>query len=483
MDPRLIAQGIAPSAGNTVDGRFVGRLTPDSNRFNGSFQAGQGINPELQDGSAFKVSPRVGFVYDLTGEAVTIIRGGWGIFYDRPQGNMVFDMITNAPGVLQSTLQWGRLQDLTAAANDPNPTLGLNPTVYDFVPPKTTQWNIGMQRKLAKNFMFDLAYVGNTSDNLLRQAQINAPALGATFQAANQDPTRAASATPGASALPTDLLRPYPGYGAIRMWDYSGYGNYHSLQTGINRRYENGLMFSFFYVWSKALAINSTDGSAGAPNLSEEETRRLDYSLTDYDRPHNFVTNFVYQTPEVSQSKVIGLLTNNWQVSGVYRWTSGRPYTVGFSIPGIGNANLTGTTDPGARIALTCDPGNGYSGDPYVQFNTSCFAPPQPGSDGAESARFFVHAPPINNLDLSFSKVFAMPKNMKFEFRVDMFNALNHTQFTGVNATANFASLSDRTITNLPYDASGALVRPQGFGAINGVAPARNLQVMTRFTF
>ena len=72
---------------------------------------------------------------------------------------------------------------------------------------------------------------------------------------------------------------------------------------------------------------------------------------------------------------------------------------------------------------------------------------------------------------------------MRFEFRVDMFNALNHTQFTGVNATANFASLTDRTITNLPYDNSGALVRPQGFGAINGVAPARNLQVMTRFTF
>ena len=118
-----------------------------------------------------------------------------------------------------------------------------------------------------------------------------------------------------------------------------------------------------------------------------------------------------------------------------------------------------------------------------MQLNTSCFAPPQPGSDGAESARFFVRAPPINNLDLSLSKTFALPKNMRFEFRVDMFNALNHTQFTGVNATANFASLTDRTITNLPYDASGNLVNRNGFGTANGVAPARNLQVMTRFTF
>ena len=115
--------------------------------------------------------------------------------------------------------------------------------------------------------------------------------------------------------------------------------------------------------------------------------------------------------------------------------------------------------------------------------NTACFAPPQPGSDGAESARFFVRAPPINNLDLSISKNVGIYKRAKFEVRVDMFNALNHTQFLGVNATANFASLTNHTITNLPYDASGQLVRPNGFGSINGVAAPRTLQVVTRVTF
>ncbi len=94
-----------------------------------------------------------------------------------------------------------------------------------------------------------------------------------------------------------------------------------------------------------------------------------------------------------------------------------------------------------------------------------------------------MRAPPINNVDFSVSKVFALPKSLRFEFRVDMFNALNHTQFTGVNATANFASLTDRTITNLPYDASGTLVRPNGFGSINGVNAPRTLQLVTRFTF
>jgi hypothetical protein len=72
-------------------------------------------------------------VYDISGKGEFILRGGWGIFYDRPQGNMVFDMISNAPGVLNSSVQFGRLQDLTGASTtSDNPTLGLNPTAFDF---------------------------------------------------------------------------------------------------------------------------------------------------------------------------------------------------------------------------------------------------------------------------------------------------------------------------------------------------------------
>ncbi len=127
------------------------------------------------------------------------------------------------------------------------------------------------------------------------------------------------------------------------------------------------------------------------------------------DRPHDFVFNFIYQPPFLKNSESrLGKIAGDWQVSGIYRWTSGRPQGVGFSIPGIGNANLTGsaTGEPGARVRLTCDPGAGYGADPYAQFNTSCFAPPQPGSDGAESARFFMRQPPINNIDVSLSKIF-----------------------------------------------------------------------------
>jgi hypothetical protein len=86
-------------------------------------------------------------------------------------------------------------------------------------------------------------------------------------------------------------------------------------------------------------------------------------------------------------------------------------------------------------------------------------------------------------LDLSLSKIFKVGKQVEMEVCLDAFNALSQTQFTGVNATANFASLTDHTITNLPHGANGNLIRNNGFGSINGVAAPRTLQLVTRLTF
>ncbi len=483
MDPALIGSQ-TPTVGNTVVSRFAGRLVPGSNRFNGAFQAGQNINDTMQSGNAFKVSPRFGFVFDASGNGTTIVRGGGGIFYDRPQGNMVFDQIANAPGMLQPRVDWGLLQGLggSASSSDPYPTLTLNPTAYDFEPPVTYGWNVGVQQKVWKSLTFDIAYVGSINKNLLEQDQINSVPLGAAYLAQNQNPTLAANSKPGANAYATDLMRPYQGYGTIRLWGYTGESNYHSLQTSLNKRFDNGFMFSTFYVWSKALTTSNDDFTARRPNSTDAENKRVNYSYANYDRPHNFVVNLVYQTPKVA-SGVLGVLANDWQISGIYRYMSGLPYAVNFSVPGYGSVNFTGSPDIGARIVVTGDPGKGSTSDPYRMLNTSAFAPPTTGSDGTESARFFMHAPPINNLDLSLSKAFPVGKRVKLEVRLDAFNALNHTQFSGVNATANFASLTDHTITNLPFNAAGELVRNNGFGTVNGAYQPRTLQLVTRLTF
>ena len=484
MDPRLVSQGATPTLANTVEERFIGRLTPDSNRFNGAFQAGQGINDQLQDGSSFKVSPRIGVVYDISGKGEFIFRGGWGIFYDRPQGNMVFDMIANAPGVLNSSVQWGRLQDLSAsgAASQPNPTLSLNPTAFDFEPPMVTQWNAGLQKKLFGNFMFDLAYVGSKSDDLLRQVQINAVPRGATFLPQNQDPTRAASAVPGSTALPTDLLRPYQGYGGIRMWDYSGYSNYHALQTGVTRRYDRGLMFSFFYVWSKALGINNDDFTPGLPNATDAEVRRLDYGLLSTDRPHNFVTNAIYQLPFLKdQDTVTAKILRRLAAVRCLPLDERHAVGVGYSIPGIGDGQPDGQRgrQPGSAHRADVRSGRAATAATRTSSSTPGASPRRSPAATVRSRRASSCArSPINNLDASMSKIFGGPKRLKFEFRVDAFNVFNHTQFTGFNGTANFTSLSNPTITNLGNES-----RTSGFGAVSGVAAPRTLQIVTRVTF
>ena len=72
---------------------------------------------------------------------------------------------------------------------------------------------------------------------------------------------------------------------------------------------------------------------------------------------------------------------------------------------------------------------------------------------------------------------------MKFEIRLDIFNLLDTVEFTTINSTVNFRSLTDRTITNLPYDAQGNLTQRNGFGTINGTTAPRTLQLVTRLTF
>jgi len=392
--------------------------------------------------------------------------------------------------MLNPSLTWGNLQNLTASTGDPYAPLGgMQPTAYDFIPPRVMAWNVGVQRKLGHAIVLDVAYVGSTSDDLLEYDQINAVAPGAAFKPENQDPTRTPGAVPGATALPADLLRPYKGYGSIQLWQNSAYANYHSLQAGVTRRFDKGLMFSVFYVWSKTLTTADSDWGTRLPYSTKEQNAAANYSYAVNDRPHNFVANFIYQTPKVA-SGALGILANEWQISGIYRFTSGRPYAITTSIPGYntnpgqnGISNITGGSDFQARVVLTCDPGSGSSSDPYKQINTSCFAPPTVGGNGYESARYFLHAPSINNVDLSVSKGFTFGKGIRFEVRLDAFNAFNHTQFTGVNNQVSFAGINDPTVTNLPYDASGNLVRQNGFGTINGVAPPRTIQVVTRLTF
>jgi hypothetical protein len=175
---------------------------------------------------------------------------------------------------------------------------------------------------------------------------------------------------------------------------------------------------------------------------------------------------------------------NGWQISGVTRFMSGSPYTPNFSISGAGSANLTGSNTEGARIAVVGDPNAGVTDSPYNRINAAAFAAPRPGSLGLESGNNFMTGPGINNWDISLQKQYSVGSEKRhLQFRIDAFNAFNHTQFSGYNTTLNFSALPNPTPTNLYLKPDGTVNNINGFGTVNGARDPRILQTMIRFQF
>jgi hypothetical protein len=153
-----------------------------------------------------------------------IVRGGFGIFYDRVEGNFTMSQSANPPTAESTTLYFGTLQTVgTGAAAKGVPAL----TVYRYANPNlpaSAQWNVGAQVELPHNFVVDISYIGQHQyDSQGAQGgqqvtNLNMVDLGAAYLPANQDSTLAASTVPGATAYTTNILRAYRGFGAINQF-------------------------------------------------------------------------------------------------------------------------------------------------------------------------------------------------------------------------------------------------------------------------
>jgi hypothetical protein len=486
VDPRLLVPGFVPTASNTLSNVFIGRLVQGVGQLtNGVLTAGAGLEKGVYRNRGVHFAPRFGFAYDVTGKQSLVVRGGLGVFYDRPQGNTVFDLVQNPPSTIAPTLNFGLMSQLnqgTVLLAPPNLVAfdrqGKVPTSYAY--------NLGIQYKLPFESVLDVSYVGTSAQHQLQRLNLNAPAYGAAFQAANQDPTTAPATTGGqlngGSALPVDFLRPYQGFGNISFITPSASSNYHSLQTSLQRRYTKGLLLGVNYTWSKVLGTITNDlpGINGFGAVHVLDSRRANYGPLDFDRPHNFNVNFVWDLPKGSSNQGLGYVLNGWQLSGIYRYQTGAPYNLTAQVNGLSGYGLTGTQQvEGHRIVLLKDPGKGNSSDPYRQFDVTAFASPNFGSLGFESGRNFMRFGAINSWDLALSKEFRVKERYRFEARLDAFNAFNHTQFDGVNATAIFSGPNSTTITNIANEQTNRT----GFGAATGVRPPRNMQWSLRFNF
>jgi hypothetical protein len=515
VDPALLGSGFVPTASNTLPANFIGLLVPGTGDItNGLGLASNGYPRGGFESAKVLLGPRFGFAYDMFGDQNTVVRGGFGMTYDRIRGDITIDAITNPPNVLLPTLFFGRLNDIPALRGggvraipsvigvDPGGEL---PTVYTY--------SLGVQRNVGWSTVVDLSYVGHVARHLVRQRNLNAVPYFTTFRAAGQDPTRFAGGVvpsvaaglpaaysqagfsfTGANALPVDFLRPFPGYGDILFRSFDAISNYNSLQVSANRRFKNDFTFGVAYTFSKALTTSSDDAEITHPF----DSRRYDYRLASFDRAHVLVINYVFNLPKGSDlfghhSLARGLF-DNWQLSGISQFVSGTPFEL--SLSGLGNlgARLVGAPTGNAgnlsgqqpRFILVGDP-HADGGTNGLQINPNAFAVPAVGNIGPYP-RNYLRSPGWNNHDLSVFKNFPLGGEgaRYLQLRFEFFNILNHAQFTAYNGGAVTATPGSNTaVFNVRGSSGCAATTTLGscFGEFSAARDPRIVQLAAKLYF
>ena len=501
-------RAVNPVTGQMLAGNSalaIGTLVPGTgSSTNGVFAAGEGIAESNYLYPAIGVAPRVGAALDVKGDQSFIVRGGAGLFFDRPPSQNIYNTVNNPPFSRNVTVRYGQLQNIAGSGLTTEAAPALTVWQYDQPLPASAQWNIGVQATLPFSTAIDVSYTGQHSYDTPTASNLNSIDLGAAFLPANQNPaaaTSAASTDPATSYASTnpDLIRFYRGFGAIGQQAPYGYRTYHSIQTSVNRRFRNGVSFGFNHTLGLSDKQQST--LRLQHNADGTVTTRADQGEADTllgnNRPQTHIMrgNFVWNLPQLhSDNKVlqaIGYIVNDWSLSGIWQGSTGAAYTVGYSYQsGGGNVNLTGSPDFGGRVRVVGDAGSGCSSDPLRQFNTAAFQGPLVGSVGLESGNDYARSCFQSSTDLAIARTIRLGGSRSVQLRVDLFNAFNESAITGRYTTMNLASPSDPvTITNLPFDASGNVIdsrsRPRGagFGVATGYQAPRTVQLQARFSF
>jgi hypothetical protein len=520
MDPRTGAI-VTPPTGTANSQVLIGTPIPGTGNAatNGIIRAGDGISKYSYTWPAVVFGPRFGYAYDLTGTQRVVLRGGGGWFYDRPDGNTVFSIPGNPPISTSTNLVNGQLQNLGQGLS-PQPVPALVVFQYDAKVPTSVQWNSEVQMAMPWSTALTVAYVGNHGYNRLGGFQggttvnLNAIDFGAAYLPQNQDPTKGTSAVPGQNAYTTNILRPYRGLSTIQRQTTEFWDTYHSLQFTLNRRYRDGFAFGLNYTRGLSFKGNTglqqrlqhnADGSVSIRS-DQAQYEKLNENLDL--RPNIVKANALYDIPAVPGTKdgamkALGYVTNNWQISGVLTAGSGTAYDLAYSYQGgIGNQNLTGSPDYGARIVYTGDPGSGCSSNQYAQFNTAAVAGPTYNSLGLESGRNLLRHCMDKRVDMALAKNIRLPGQKNIQFRMDVFNLFNTYVYNsvlgegGAAGSVSFASPTNLTVQNNQYNADGSLnqsrllPRNAGFGAARGatnigseVGLGNNYNRAIQFTF
>jgi len=456
FDPSLYnpAQAVTILANGNID------TTKGGNRFNGLVRAGNGVPPEelarvpggdsadvravpagaprgLYEGHHY-IMPRVGFAYSPFDDNKTSIRGGFGMYYDRIEGNLIFPSLSNPPYATSAQFQNANLSNITGGSTTAAPFAQINAVNPDLDTPYTMSYSLSVQRELPYGIFAEAAYVANLGRHLIRQPDINQP----TFEQIR------ANLPPGPN-VNVNALRPFKGYTAIRMRLSDSTSNYHGMQLYAAKR-KGDLLMTTSYTWSKVL----TDASGFNDNPEDPFNRRFNYGPATFDRRHVFALTYTYTVKMFNRTRGFAkALLDGYEISGITRLQSG-PY---LTATGTGNAAF------GNRRAdcLSSDPlfAEGERGpNSWVRRDAFAIAPDtRRGTCGVGT----ILGPGSHTWDFSLRRNFGLTERFKLRFQADIFNAFNRANFRDLEVNLSNAA----------------------FGTISTSGPPRNIQFGLKLIF
>jgi Carboxypeptidase regulatory-like domain len=407
-----------------------------------------GVNNSLVNNSWDTFGPRIGFAYDVTGRGRTILRAGFGTFFERIQGNdmyqaagseNLFNANTSINNVSLSDPHIGVDQTNAVISTSTLPVTVNNQTALNasrYKIPTEYQYSVGLQQQFSAETVFSVAYVANQG----------------RFESYTQNVD-----VPVQSALPSLLtgvqyntILPYPGYRNLVIYQDGENSHYNSLQMQIRSRLHAGLQLQAGYTLSRAIDPSQNNGDGGDLDGVTNPYAGWQYDVgpATTDRTSVFFANFVYDLPifQKSSNRFTKDVLGGWQLSGIITAESGAPITPTYSGTSICNTVQNCSVRPNQVASVSyprSEVTNPNSGQQVLRwFNPSAFAPAfVTGSTSVATwgnAPFDgVRGPGRQEWNLAMFKTFAASERLHFELRAEAFNVWNHTQFQNVDTSIN----------------------------------------------